>query len=309
MEVAPRDFHWANDFELVRSFLIDSNEKAGCFLNWIPSMFENIRFGPCGPIYSDDEDEYIKIWEAQDGNHSVVAGVTCLKPSGSAWIQIHQEYRELEDAMIPWLERQWMELHENRSGVNKLEFEVPESNTERIACLQRHGYDRGEVYSHYRIRPVNLHIPEFHLPESYSVRNARIEQEFSKYKEVQGSVFPHCAKHMTISHARIYRSASFYNEELDIVAVAPNGDFAAFCTVRLDPISRIAELEPVGTHPEHRKLGLAKAVICEGLRRLRNHNPKAICILGAAPTEGAVRLYDSLGFSKEDVYLWSKTLR
>ncbi|MFW9846887.1 MAG: GNAT family N-acetyltransferase, partial [Candidatus Thorarchaeota archaeon] len=97
--------------------------------------------------------------------------------------------------------------------------------------------------------------------------------------------------------------------DLDIVAVDPEGKFAAFCTVRIDPLSKIAELEPVGTHPDYRKLGLGKAVICEGLKRLEKYEPAAMVIIGAAPSAGARRLYESVGFVNEGTqHYWIKRL-
>jgi ribosomal protein S18 acetylase RimI-like enzyme len=71
----------------------------------------------------------------------------------------------------------------------------------------------------------------------------------------------------------------------------------------------MAEFEPVGTHPDYRQLGLARSVICEGLRRLEKYNPSLICIQGAAATEAANKLYDSIGFTyKTRVHLWRKRL-
>ena len=58
--------------------------------------------------------------------------------------------------------------------------------------------------------------------------------------------------------------ASFYRGDLDLVAVAPGGDVASFCTFRMDPPSRVTELEPKGTLPEYRRLGLAKVLGVEG---------------------------------------------
>ncbi|TET11583.1 MAG: N-acetyltransferase, partial [Candidatus Thorarchaeota archaeon] len=81
----------------------------------------------------------------------------------------------------------------------------------------------------------------------------------------------------------------------------------AFCTARIDPVSNITELEPVGTHPDHRKLGLGKAVICESLKRLEKYQPSAVVILGAAPSEGARRLYESVGFVNVGAaHYWTK---
>ncbi|MFW9890291.1 MAG: hypothetical protein ACFFER_19085 [Candidatus Thorarchaeota archaeon] len=74
-------------------------------------------------------------------------------------------------------------------------------------------------------------------------------------------------------------------------------------------MSRIAELEPVGTHPYHRNLGLRRAVICEGLKRLEKYKPSAMVIIGAAPPEGAMRLYESVGFVNEGAcHFWARPL-
>src|ERR671936_569373 len=48
--------------------------------------------------------------------------------------------------------------------------------------------------------------------------------------------------------------------ELDQVAVAPDGSFAAFCLCWLYEENRAGNLEPVGTHSDHRRRGLARAV-------------------------------------------------
>ncbi|RDE10981.1 MAG: hypothetical protein C4K49_12480 [Candidatus Thorarchaeota archaeon] len=53
----------------------------------------------------------------------------------------------------------------------------------------------------------------------------------------------------------------------------------------------------------------SEAVICEGFRRARKYRPVSMCIIGAAATEAASRLYASVGFTqKTDVHLWKKTL-
>jgi ribosomal protein S18 acetylase RimI-like enzyme len=58
-----------------------------------------------------------------------------------------------------------------------------------------------------------------------------------------------------------------------------------------------------------RKLGLAKAVICESLKRLERYQPSTVVIFGAAPTEGARGLYESVGFvNKGTRHCWVKTV-
>jgi len=46
-----------------------------------------------------------------------------------------------------------------------------------------------------------------------------------------------------------------------------------------------------------------------GLRRLEKYKPTSICVLGAAPTEAANALYDSVGFNQKwEVHLWRKAI-
>ena len=85
-----------------------------------------------------------------------------------------------------------------------------------------------------------------------------------------------------------------YRADLDQVALAPDGNFAAFCLCWLDEANRIGELEPVGTHPDHRRLRLATAVCTLGLRNLQSAGAER-AIVYSLPGFRA-RLYEKLGF-------------
>jgi mycothiol synthase len=312
MPVRIRSFTWNKDFELVRTFLVLTYNLTHSFQNWIPSMFENIKFGPCGTKYRDEEDEYIKIWEKKDDADSSsvtqVLAVTLLKPSGDCWIQIHPNYRYLEKKIVRWLEKQRRKIKSDKNHKSELRFRVDETDEKRIALMTELGYENLGLEEYNQRRPIDAPIPEYQLPEGFSIKSADIEKDFIQYKKAQSSVFPHCNS-MTKERLRLYATASFYNKDLDLVAVNRHGDFAAFCTVRIDPVSRMAELEPVGTHPKYRKLGLAKSVICEGLRRVQKYHPSSMCILGAAASEAANRLYESAGFTEStEVHLWRRSM-
>lgn len=273
-------------------------------------MFENTKFGPCGAEYTDGEDEYIKIWDRiDDANLSSVTkmvAVTILKPSGDCWIQIHPYYRNVEEKIVLWSETQRNKTRGSENFKSELFFRVDETDDKRITLLTELGYEDLGLEEYNRTRPLDAPIPECQLHEGFSIRSVDIVEDFVRYKRVQEAVFPHCSR-MTPRTAKIYSTASFYKKDLDLVAVDCHGDFAAFCTVRIDPISRMTELEPIGTYPNYRKLGLAKSVICEGLRRAEKYHPSSMSILGAATSEAANKLYESVGFTeKTEVHLWRK---
>jgi GNAT superfamily N-acetyltransferase len=83
-----------------------------------------------------------------------------------------------------------------------------------------------------------------------------------------------------------------YRRDLDIVAVAPNGDIASFCGVWYDDVTRSAYFEPVGTYPPYQRRGLAKAVMYEGLRRVKRMGATVAFVGGYSPEGNA--LYTSV---------------
>jgi len=301
MSVRVRDFHWDGDFESVRVFLAAIFNVKKAYTNWIPSELENLKFGPGGTEYLDAEDEFLKVWEvfdeAQQTPQRIIA-VSYTKPPGECWLSVDPNYMSVAREIVLWMQNRVKELQGDEEGDVKMSFVVDDDDTEFIRVLSDLGFQKGEIEGDKQIRSADAQIPIYSLPEGYTIRNAVIEENFLKYREVQMAVFAHIVS-MTKEQLMLYRTASFYREDLDIVAVGPDGRFVAFCTVRIDPLSKIAELEPVGTHPDYRQLGLAKAVICESLKRLEKYKPSVVVILGAAPTEGARKLYESVGFVNE----------
>jgi len=89
-----------------------------------------------------------------------------------------------------------------------------------------------------------------------------------------------------------------YRADLDCVAEAPDGSFAAYTLCWYDDENRVGEFEPVGAHPDHRRRGLARAVNLDALRRLRAAGAERAIVLcrGDAGYPAAKLLYESVGF-------------
>jgi GNAT superfamily N-acetyltransferase len=64
----------------------------------------------------------------------------------------------------------------------------------------------------------------------------------------------------------------------------------------LDPINKVGMFEPVGTHPAFQKMGLGKAVMREGLRRMKAAGMTNASVGTGADNVAAIALYRSLGF-------------
>jgi GNAT superfamily N-acetyltransferase len=87
---------------------------------------------------------------------------------------------------------------------------------------------------------------------------------------------------------------------------SPDGSLASYVGLPYDEHNRYASFEPVCTHPQHLRNGLAQVLMWEALRRVQ--------ALGAltASTEtaraaAANRLYESIGFTETyETYAWRR---
>lgn len=105
------------------------------------------------------------------------------------------------------------------------------------------------------------------------------------------------------------RSLPVYDPTLDLVLDTGEG-FAAYCLCWADRPSGVGIFEPVGTHPAWRGRGAGRAVIVEGLRRLKALGMHTARVETAGFNEPAQALYESCGFEREDTArTWMKVVR
>lgn len=95
-------------------------------------------------------------------------------------------------------------------------------------------------------------------------------------------------------HDAVTAMPGFRYELVPIVALA-SGELAAYCMSWWDPRSRSVEIEPLGTHPAHRRLGLARAIVHEVFRRSWTLGARYVMVWGASTNPEAKALYESCG--------------
>jgi ribosomal protein S18 acetylase RimI-like enzyme len=82
------------------------------------------------------------------------------------------------------------------------------------------------------------------------------------------------------------------------VVEAPDGTLVSCAIGWYDDANRTAEFEPVGTRPEYRGRGLARAMLLFGMRRFREAGAThaIICARGDGSYPAPRRVYQSVGF-------------
>ena len=143
-------------------------------------------------------------------------------------------------------------------------------------------------------------ILKAHPPEGYTIRALNDGAELLERCYASGLAFHEgdiriaAENREDVTWYRNIQNAPLYRRDLDIVAIAPDGSVASFCTIWFDDVTRTAYFEPVGTVPVHQQRGLGKAVMCEGLRRLKRMG--AVMAFVGGYTQAANALYSSVGF-------------
>lgn len=143
-------------------------------------------------------------------------------------------------------------------------------------------------------------IPDQQLPEGYAIRCFRPDDwdDLVELAAATNAAFKRGNFHQP-GEIHTWVTAPSYRNDLDLVAIAPDGSIAAFCTMWYDERNGHGKLEPVGTHPDHQRRGLASAVMYEAMRRVKALGGKSVGVeTGAAMA--ANHLYESVGLELFD---------
>jgi ribosomal protein S18 acetylase RimI-like enzyme len=143
----------------------------------------------------------------------------------------------------------------------------------RSASLRRHGFIEQPIRTLRFARALTEPIPEPAPPAGYTIRPTAGAAEVPALVALHRAAFG--TEHMTVEERMTWMRAPDYAPALDLVAVAPDGGLAAscFCAIHVDE-NRLSGrndgvTDPVATHPAQRRRGLARALLCAGMARLR----------------------------------------
>jgi mycothiol synthase len=299
MKLTRRRYRDEDDYWRIREFLRqvfrlnDRRERS-----WQVYRFDYWRWHEVENMGHGRLEEDVFMWETPEGQ---MAAVLNPEGKGQVYLQVHPGLRtpELEEEMLDLAEK-----HLTVPGPNgrKLRVWANADDNLRQEILTRRGYTKSDWPEYQRRRPMSRPIPDVPVAEGYTVRALGDVQELPARSFVSWKAFhPDEPDEMYEGwdwYPNVQR-APLYRRDLDIVAVAPNGEFASFCTVWFDDVTRSGAFEPVGTAPTHQRRGLGKAVMCEGLRRLKRMGA-TMAYVGSYTVE-AHALYASVGFAKYDL--------
>jgi predicted N-acetyltransferase YhbS len=208
--------------------------------------------------------------------------------------------------MLDWAEEHL--AHAGKDGRPKLQVFAWEYDGQLQELLASRGYTKtggGEVLREKPYDGSELKVPP--MPDGYrlhTVRPGNLE-DCERYAALLNAAFRrtfHKAKElMTFT-----MNSPSYRQELELVAVAPDGSFAALTGMIYDEVNRFGMFEPVCATPGPRPLGLTGTLMLEGYKRVREMGAEH-CYVGTGIGMPANRFYDSVGFKVIHTgHMWEK---
>jgi mycothiol synthase len=242
------------------------------------------------PAY--DPRSEVRLWEDGGG----LVGFAWLEEPDGVVMQVRPDLRgrgPVEEEMLRWAAGRLADPRRNPGG--ELWTRALSEDARLDALLLRLGFARDPDHALKMHRPLGPTIPQPRPPQGWTVRPIEDgDRELEKRLALHHAVWP--SSRMTPGAYRSLREAPGYAPELDLVAVGPDGSFGAYCLCWPDPASGVGLFEPLGTHPDFRGRGLGRAVMVEGLRRLRASGAEAALVTAFSANEAAAGLYRSVGF-------------
>lgn len=268
--------------------------------NWSLNRIWDWRLGGNAVVHADDPvffQRNLHIWRR---NGEPVAFV--ISERGKEFsLQVHPDHRDLEPEMLLWAEKTW---GKDRNPLNTTAFGT---DMWRQRLLLERGYEKGGSAGFIRKYDMHLSIGPVQSRDGFRPMTMAEYGSPEGYVETVRGAFGHTILNMDWFRSKI--SSPGYSDEWNILMVSPEGRCASFCDARIDWKRGYAEIDPIGTHPDFQRRGLARACISECFHRLRRSGVRYAFIGSAEEPAPSNRLYDALApVEKHEEHLWINKL-
>lgn len=302
LDVTARPYQFEHDFWGVRDLLLRTYATTPTGLNWELRRWDGWHFHRMEPLASSALAQCIRVWEGADGE---IVAAAHPEGEGDLFLEVDPDHRDLEDEMLAWGEEK---LGVVRDGHRQVDVFVFDYDIYRQRLLEKRGYAQmryGGVTRRLRFGRREIPLPE--LPPDYILRATRADDrsECARMAALLNAAFRRTI-HSETEYWNFATKSPSFRHDLNLIAEAPGGMFAAHVGVTYDDANCRAIFEPVCTHPDHQRKGLARALMLEGLHRAR-----ALGAVDAFVDTGdgmaANYLYEAVGFTEVyHGYVWRK---
>lgn len=270
-----------------------------------PNELRNMFDDPWLDVAND-----VRLWHAADG--ALIAYAHIFLPEtphaidGRLDLYVHPAARNLglERVIIAWAEDRLRAYGAVQQRPAALRTHTNKDHTRLMALYEQHGFALERYYLEMA-RSLDQ-VPDPQFPAGFTLRQVDGERDAEAWVALKNTTWRDHFNYRAWSVERFKSWLADPDErpELNLVALAPDGTFAAFCWSIIRHEENVqtgrkqGSVDLLGTHPAYRKLGLGRAMLLAGLQRLKvaGMDTARLDVDAASPT-GATRLYAAAGFA------------
>ena len=266
MPLAMRPYRPAEDFVPVGRFLVETYEPGSTLVNWLQPRWEYMHaHSNIGSIAVG------AIGVATDGGE-IVGVVHPEHTMAFVYFQAVPGAREVRAALIDWAEARlggWSRTYDRHllgCYIDDHDVELQELAGGRgFAATDEHAEDHARV-------ALTAQVPEPRIPTGYALHSLAESNDLSEVHRVLWRGFDHDGPvpESGIAARQVMQETPGFRKDLNVVAVAADGHYAAYAGMWLVSDNHVGYVEPVATDPDHRRRGVGRAAVLETLRRVRD---------------------------------------
>ena len=260
-----------------------------------------------------DDSDNIGLWADEEGQ--LMAWAVMQLPFWAIdYVYRPDGAEDLHEQILVWAERRARHLAATPGGHSCWFVNVFASQVDRIRDLEEAGFvcqaDVGDdSWSKVLMRrPASMPVADCALPGRFDIRPLAAESEVEAYVQLHRAAFGSTS--MTMEWRARTLHCPEHRADLDLVVVAPDGRLAAFCVCWLSENSGgylSGQIEPLGVREDLHGLGLGRAILSEGLRRLHLFGAESVYVETDVYRNAALGLYEAVGFRVlRDVLVYRK---
>ena len=296
--VTVRRYEHAVDYNRVGQFLIDTYQPGDRHDNWLQPRWEYMHYHPLFDESLRMAFSSIGVWES----HGVIVALVHFEHRpGQVFFQVHPDFTHLKPEMLEYAESHLSVGTPDKT--RKIAIWVNAYDAGLESFVGKRGYHSVEgTREDWSIFEIRDPFPVIKLPDGFRLQSLADENDLNKLHRVLHRGFNHPGEPPAdgLAGRKRMQSAPNYRKDLNIVAVAPDGNYASYCGMWQDRVNGVAYVEPVCTDPDYRRMGLGRAVVLEGIRRCGAEG-------ATIAVDGSLPFYMSIGFRKLfDINLWAR---
>lgn len=216
--------------------------------------------------------------------------------------ELDKRYEDLTGAQVA----EWGELCLRKRCPREksiaLDASCREDDAERITFLKQFGFQQTESMTVRMMRDLSQPILGPNLPNGFSIRPLAGTGEADVVAAMHRAAFG--TEYMTSQNRLLIMNTNGYDLSLDLVVIAPDGSMAANCICSVNEESKIGSTDPVGTHPDYRRLGLARALLLTGLQLLKERGMFSVQLGTSGENIAMQKTAEAVGFTIKYRTIW-----